>query len=484
MSLLCQSHQDVSMTLLRQALPSTRLYGDENTSDAFDFGWLLSPTPYVLTEAQLDLIPKIGHCLYQFSVAIDALYRNSLKATPGDPVLGWVKDLYHAGKPSNLLALSQMNRFKRNLPLVIRPDLLVTEKGFTLCEIDAVPGGIGFLGALSQAYKAVGYRLLGDEDGIPKAFLNMLLEAYPDKTVENPHIAIVVSDEAEDYRKEMAWLTEAIKQSYPNIWIVHPKEITLVHNQLGFSGPEAPFTPVHMIYRFFELFDLPNIPQIELIQYAVKKGLVFCTPPFKPHLEEKLSLALIHHPFLEAYWLQALGPDNTDLMKRLVPESWIMDPAVIPPHAAVVPPLNFHGRYLKDFQDLGELTQKQRELVIKPSGFSPLAWGSRGVKVGHDLPQELWRTAIQDAFNQFPDTPHLLQRFENTTVEPYLYFQPDSGKVVEHQGRTRLCPYYFITGSEPVLAGILATTCPKERKIIHGMSDGVMRPVCFHSREA
>jgi hypothetical protein len=43
-------------------------------------------------------------------------------------------------------------------------------------------------------------------------------------------------------------------------------------------------------------------------------------------------------------------------------------------------------------------------------------------------------------------------------------------------GRARLSPYYFVTGEKADLAGILATVCPADKKVIHGMKDAIMVP--------
>ena len=43
-------------------------------------------------------------------------------------------------------------------------------------------------------------------------------------------------------------------------------------------------------------------------------------------------------------------------------------------------------------------------------------------------------------------------------------------------GRARLSPYYFVSGDKTKLAGILATICPADKKVIHGMKDAVMVP--------
>ena len=48
------------------------------------------------------------------------------------------------------------------------------------------------------------------------------------------------------------------------------------------------------------------------------------------------------------------------------------------------------------------------------------------------------------------------------------------------KGRARLCPYYFVSGegdaARPQLGGVLATICPPDKKIIHGMTDAILAP--------
>jgi hypothetical protein len=40
----------------------------------------------------------------------------------------------------------------------------------------------------------------------------------------------------------------------------------------------------------------------------------------------------------------------------------------------------------------------------------------------------------------------------------------------------RLSPYYFVVDGQAELGGVLATTCPKDKKTIHGMPEAVMTP--------
>src|SRR5690606_20008128 len=106
-----------------------------------------------------------------------------------------------------------------------------------------------------------------------------------------------------------------------------------------------------------------------------------------------------------------------------------------------------------------------------------LAWGGRGVTVGHDVSQETWKSRLLAALEAYPQTPHLLQHFEKPVVREIQRFSNlEAGETQVFKVRTRLCPYFFIENDAPKLVGILATSCPADKKIIHGMKDAVLAP--------
>lgn len=466
-------------------LPDKPLYG-EAVEDVQGPGWVLSPTPFAITSTQFAQLQRLGPVLLKLMQAVDDLYRQS--QNPNLPIPRWVSELYDQGKPEPLLQFARMKRTKAHIPMVLRPDLLLHENdGWTLCEIDAVPGGLGFTSALNHFYRKNGFSVVEAPNTLPGAFLEMLKAFVPH--CENPVIAIILSDEAEDYQAEMSWLVEALCQGgdsllpYPNIVLLHPKEVALVRDRLVFTDPvDQTEKSIDLIYRFFELFDLPNIPQMELIQYAIKKGFVQCTPPFKPHLEEKLTLALLHHPLLADFWQKALGKDDFAWLKQSVPPGWIVDPTPIPPQA-VIANLAPSGRMLQDFGSLKTLSQKERELVLKPSGFSPLGWGSRGVTIGHDYSAEEWGKRVDEALASFGKTPYILQEFVPAGLVQAERIDRATGTITPFKARTRLCPYYFVHNGDVQLAGVLATSCPADKKLIHGMKDAVLSPVMVRSEE-
>ena len=199
-------------------------------------------------------------------------------------------------------------------------------------------------------------------------------------------------------------------------------------------------------------------------------GRATVTPPFKPYLEEKMWFALFWLRPLREFWRRELGERHWLKLQRVIPYTWIMDPAPLPHHAVVA------GLEINDWRELKHFSQKQRELILKISGFSELAWGSRGVDLAQDLPQGEWQRAIDRALDRFAANPMLLQRFHKGRLVEQPYLDPKKGSMQTLRGRVRLCPYYFLENGKAKLRGILATICPADKKLLHGMKDAVIVP--------
>jgi hypothetical protein len=431
--------------------------------------WRIGLEPLSISADHLAFFQRLGPQLLAFYRALNNLYGESVRGTQPRWVASWLDQ----GKPEALVTYSRMKRFRDDLPGVIRPDIIPTQDGMVITELDSVPGGIGLTACMSQLYARSSApdsaRLVGGPDGMIDGFAAMLKH----RAVDPGAIAIVVSEEAKEYRAEMTWMAQALTARGLNTRCIEPRHIRFTEEGLRFAdGGDG---PISLIYRFYELFDLPNIPKAELIQYAVKKELASVTPPYKPALEEKSAFALLHHPGLAPFWRNELGEELFVHLMSIMPRTWVVDPAPVPP-SAVIPGLSIGGRTVTNWSELGAATQKQRHFVLKPSGFSELAWGSRGVSVGHDLPQNEWAAAIDTAVASFPRTPYVLQEFHKGRQYQVEYFDAHSMNIQTMAGRARLSPYYFVTGESAELAGILATICPADKKVIHGMKDAVMVP--------
>ena len=121
-------------------------------------------------------------------------------------------------------------------------------------------------------------------------------------------------------------------------------------------------------------------------------------------------------------------------------------------------------------------SQKQRDLIVKISGFSEIGWGSRSVTLGSDAPQSEWQASIERALADFPHHPWILQRFHKSRIVEQPHLDPGTGEIATLRGRVRLCPYYFVVENKTQLGGALATIAPADKKLLHGMKDAILVP--------
>lgn len=400
--------------------------------------WRWSPQPLKLTAGEARQMMALGHPLARFQQACDALYRRSAAGKLPE----WLAELLDEGKPDWLARQQRQPGSAEQFPRVIRPDLILTETGFAITELDSVPGGMGVAGWLAQMYSNAGFDVLGGPNGMLDGFKSLLPEGG----------AVLISDESADYRPEMEWLTRQLGPAW---------EVTAAEEY----QPDG-----NALYRFFELFDWESIPSVRRLAEEAEEGRVRITPPFKPHLEDKLWLALLWSPALKKVWEKTLRGSHLKRLRELVPFGWVLDPTPLPPHAAL-PKLNAHC-----WEEVGKFSQKERQLVLKVSGFHETAWGSRGVFIGHDLSGQEWSERLQTALDQSSEQPWILQEFrEGRRIEHPVY--RDDGSIEMMQGRARICPYFFTNDEgETHFGGALATIVPADKKKIHGMSDGILVP--------
>lgn len=453
---------------LHDAIPPG-LFKIEDESERI--AWRVSPEPFALSAASVAKIELIGQDLLAFYRGLNSLYNRSARGTAP----AFIAEYLDQGKPEFIVKLARQNRFKQDIPLVIRPDLMLTDDGFIASELDSIPGGMGFVGAMTQAYCEVGLESIGGANGIAAGFGAMLAAA---SSTENPTVAVVVSKEAGDYWGELEWLVKAVRDlGLANAHVCAPEQIVFTEEALFMRFEDGREEKLDALYRNFELFDLLNISKQELMLYAARHNRVKLTPPPKAQLEEKLAFALLHHFALEALWRAELGHATYERLLAIFPKTWVLDPRPLPPQAQIGG-LVAGGKPVSDWRALIELGKSDRDYVVKPSGFSELAWGSRGVKIANDLTKEEWAKTIDDALAAYEHTPHILQRFHKgkRIRMPYLDRSIDDIKMFD--ARVRLCPYYFVVGDEARLGGILATVAPADKRLIHGMTDAVMAP-CF-----
>ena len=433
---------------MRESLPSGGLFADQH--------WRTATTPFPIGESLALEIESFGRVLLQFYRAVNLLYRHSVLGKEPGWVAGWLDQ----GKPGELIELQRATAFKNEIPRVLRPDILITENGICISELDSVPGGIGLTAWLNHTYAKLkdkglgGQGPIGGEQGMIEGFRSIFGNAA--------NVFIVVSAEAATYRPEMVWLCERLNEC---------------EGRARFSVRDTTFTqfgPGDAVYRFFELFDLPNVASQQTIFAKAGAKEIMVTPPPKPIFEEKLLFALLWNRNLQSFWRKNLGEAFFQRLLKVVPHTWIVDPTPLPPHAAI-PHLN-----ITNWEQLKTMSQRERDLILKVSGYSEKAWGARGVYLGSDLSLAEWSEAVDRALREFPHSPCVLQVYEKPKTIDFPWFDFEVNEIRAMPGRVRLCPYYFVGGegdaTQAKLGGILGTICPADKKIIHGMKDAILAP--------
>lgn len=403
--------------------------------------WRIASEPFPIDPKLARELESLGRVLLKFYQAADLLYRHSLAGKQPS----WVAEWLDQGKPPSLLDWQRHAGFKAALPRVLRPDILLTEDGWRITELDSVPGGIGLTGWLNQTYGQTA-EVLGGQRGMIDGFVGLFESSNT--------VRVMVSEESATYRPEMEWLCAQAGER--------------------FSVRDTDFADTGKgdgVYRFFELFDLKNVPAHEAVFEQAANGNLELTPPPKAHLEEKMLFALFWNRNLREFWQRELGGKFMRQLERAIPQTWVIDPTPLPPQGS------FPGLDISDWNQLADLSQKDRQLVLKLSGFHEQAWGARSVRLGGDLSQADWAAAVQMAIADFGQSPWILQLFEKPRRVQHAWFDFEANELRPMTGRVRLCPYYFVHGeSQPVLGGVLATICPADKKIIHGMRDAILAP--------
>ncbi|MDR2462481.1 MAG: hypothetical protein LBD30_01725 [Verrucomicrobiales bacterium] len=406
---------------IKRAMPASGLFAGKT--------WRVSPSAFPIDSATVEYLEKLGARLHAFLRAANLLYRKSYQGQAPS----WIAEWLDLGKPRELVEISRSAERKNDVPTIIRPDLMLAEGGFALSEIDSVPGGVGLTAWLNETYAANGEAVIGGAAGMKDAARKHF-----------PAGSVVISKEAADYRPEMEWL----------------------HGARRVKDAESYRFNSEPVYRFFECFDWENLPSLS----ASHTLTVSIDPPLKPFLEEKMWLALFWLKPLRQFWRQELGDRYWRDLQKIIPPSWVVEPTELPPTAAL-PGLEAHS-----WREVAEFSQKERELVLKISGFSPLAWGSRGVTVGFDVSGKEWREAVHRALADFGKSPRIMQRFVRGKIISHPYWDEQARALTMMEGRARLCPYYFVEEGRATLKGVLVTITPADKKIIHGMSEAIIVP--------
>ncbi|MFE3050380.1 hypothetical protein ACFXIY_25390 [Streptomyces albidoflavus] len=216
--------------------------------------------------------------------------------------------------------------------------------------------------------------------------------------------------------------------------VCNQRELRFAQGRLRLRG-----RPVDVVQREFLLEDIGQDPHSArpVLRAAAEGAAVMVTGFRAEWWSQKLSFAVLH----EAARAGLLPADTAALVRRRVPETWLLTPELAGAGAAGPP--------------------ARAEAVLKPSIGSL----SQGVHLGADLTEKEFRAALQEAAAD-PHRPHVLQRLIPPATVPFPHYDEARDEVTFPESQLSI-GVFVVDG---VYAGAWSKVCARSRPtvIAHG----------------
>lgn len=391
----------------------------------------VSPKPFRLTSEQKREIQIIGHDIVDYFQTVNELYQSDV---------GGVRKILDTGKPQIFLS------DKPAQYLFVRPDLIITPQGFSICEIETSPFGLALAEILNKAYQDEGFETVVANGSLPE-------EVRRNTPIEG---TILLSDKNQSYAGQLTFLADQVFSGNGRNWQALPV------NQYNPNG-NAP-----QVYRGFYLREYLTDPAVRLLldtnlANGNSNGIF---PSATPHLEEKAILALIYDIRFEQYLRTQLGDAAFNHLKEIIPPTWIVGQEKF--FSPGMP------NNISTSVELAGLSKSKRTFVLKSSGFSENSSWKEGVYFLHKDSKENAEKLLQQAQTDITHL-HVVQEFKKGINIPMKY--EDLGNEDVHlpmTARIRLTPYFALSenGKSDKLIAMKATGC-ENTDFIHASSTSI-----------
>lgn len=383
----------------------------------------VSPSPFLLSSDQKKEVHAIGHDITEFLDACDELYHTEDE----------IRTLLNTGKPEIFLIDSPQQY------LFLRPDLVVTPSGFTLCEIETSPFGLALADILNKSYRHDGFETMIGPTDLEE---NLQMALPTDGT-------LIYTDHSKSFSGQLSYLADRIFSKNTQHWRAQNITFKDVNEKQN-------------IYRGFYLHEYQSDANVRLLLNSKISQTDTIFPSMTPRMEEKALLALLWDVRYEKILNRRLGDASFHHLRRIIPPTWIVG----------------QEKYFSpgmpggsgDSVSLASLSKSKRTYVLKDSGFNPNGSWSTGVSFLQEKSQAkaaelLHRVALDHT------KLHVVQEFKKAITMPLQYTDTDG--VHTMMGRVRLTPYYSNSpNSLGKLLALKATGC-ENTDYIHATSTSI-----------
>ncbi len=186
--------QDDQLATIRAAFPREGLFAEKD--------WLLSPDAFPIEKKFVTRTRAARTSPVRLSTRL----QSALPAERQRKTTGLVARYLGCRQTAGADRVLAAKAFRDDLPRVIRPDLILTDEGYIIAEIDSVPGGIGSDRLVQSNLSALDGEIIGGADGMLDGFQSVLPNGGD----------IVISQESATYRPEMEWMAGQLEGRAPS----------------------------------------------------------------------------------------------------------------------------------------------------------------------------------------------------------------------------------------------------------------------------
>ncbi len=404
-----------------------RMEYKKQNSDTINFR--ISPDPFKLTRQQKTEIEDIGKAICNYMDSCIELYKTDEN----------VHILLDKGKPNEF---KNVNDIKY---LFLRPDLILTDTGFCVCEIETSPFGLGLAEILNRAYGNQGYDTVVYQNQLKNYIQSQI----------NDSGTIAYSDKVKAFEGQLQFMATDLFSSASKIWNAKQIDSQSITNK--------------QIYRAFYLNE--KFTDKNVYQFLQQPHLYI--PTSTPQFEEKALLSFIWDKRYATTLKERLGNGDFSLLREIIPKTWVLG------EEKYVDGGLPNG--IQDVLELADLSKSNRKFVLKQSGFSiSSSWGE-GVKFLHKFGKnkviELLKTAAEDKEHLY-----VIQEFGQGKNVPMSFIDED-GVLQNINAKIRITPYYAYMGNNKGKIIAAKVTGCENTEYIHASTASINTAISYEKED-
>ena len=385
--------------------------------------FLVSAEPLAVKREEAAEILRIGKDVAAFMNVCQDLFTQNTD----------VASLLTRGKPDYLTTPINPSYF------FVRPDLIIGENGFTVCEIETSLFGLSLAELLNRTYISANFDTL-----VPDGTLKRFLQENTSSKGK-----VVYSQNTSSYQGQLEYLAKELLSSPQREW-----QAQHIDDVVG-TVPES-------ICRGFYLCEATDNLFVHDFVTRASKSSQF-VPSLTPHMEEKALLALLWDKRYESFFAEKLGRNSLDHLRTVIPPTWIVGNEQ---YFAGALPDGVSSTF-----DLTKLSKAKRRYVLKRSGFSHGSSWAEGVNFLQEKSQSEAARLIGLATKD-NSSLYVVQEFREGKKIPMEYLDK-SLNPVPVDARVRITPYFSMAeNSTGQLLAIKATGC-ENTNYVHASTESI-----------